>query len=95
MRCHGQYPEVTVPPFTVASAAPGSSAPPLRSPGAPPEEWLAWMADQPNLHDAITEAVNAGAGTSIIAYAVGRWEQENRADEMDQRISAMFARWGH
>ena len=96
----GHLPEAAVPPFTTASAAPGSSAPSRRSPGAPstsrPEEWLAWIADQPNLHDAINEAFAAGVVSSIVAYAVGSWEREHRAEaDVNERVNAMFARWGH
>lgn len=99
MKWYGHLPEAKVPPFTDASAAPASSASPQRSAGAPstrrPEDWLAWIADQPNLHDAIGEAFKAGVASSIVAYSVGLWERANRADQLNERIGHMFARWGH
>lgn len=86
-------------PLTVVPAAPASSANSQRSAGAPtdpdPKAWLAWLADQPNLHDAIGEAFKAGVASSIVAYSVGQWERNNRADQLAERAAAILATWGH
>ena len=57
-----------------------------------PEDWLRWMAEQQTLSGPIDTAVAHGMHYSIVAYAVGKWIAENKADELAERIAAEFKR---
>ena len=54
-----------------------------------PEEWLAWMSDQPRFCEAIDTTVAAEVHYQLVAFLVGKWEAERHQDQVSERFETL------